>query len=382
MSKLSSPQPKKIRGINSLPSEILVQIAENLVPEPVTRGLHDTTPLRTSSDPKWNNFFARQKDLKNLCLVNRQFNEVASPIGFPQYLAVATVHPLLTFRMDSGERWALRDELARTLDASLPECRDCLFIQRKTVIFDMNDLFAFNAVESWALFGHGKSHLTNIKGFDIAATQDVRDDGDSTTLGTYTLWAKLILVTRHVSPKSFRLLLRAPTRTTAWLFAWRLAEVRVILRQAKRMMKMEEPTISMEGLFGPITQLSPIFGVAGFLEVDDDTGIWYNTEPAESNQPVPPETIETAVSALPASARTLTIMDWFDQYSNPEKLLPIQAMDPDDNGQGQLDSGEGHDENQTGAAQRLEALYEALMAALGKLAPVLAKDTKAKTVIF
>jgi len=68
--------------------------------------------------------------------------------------------------------------------------------------------------------------------------------------------------------------------------------------------------MTMEGLFGPITQLRPIFGVTGFPEVCGDTSIKYNLDPMRGNPPVAAETIESRlVSAPPVALRTLTIID-------------------------------------------------------------------------
>ncbi|KAK4452765.1 hypothetical protein QBC34DRAFT_455819 [Podospora aff. communis PSN243] len=68
-------------SIESLPNEILIKIAEFLIPEPVTIGLdHQSFLRRRLSNPAWIRFFDDRQNLINLSYTSRRFRGTTNPL--------------------------------------------------------------------------------------------------------------------------------------------------------------------------------------------------------------------------------------------------------------------------------------------------------------
>jgi hypothetical protein len=69
-------------GLHSLPNEVLLRIAEFLVPDPVSIGRNEVPFLRTREIDEWTSFFKGRENLANLSGVSRRFQDIARPLVY------------------------------------------------------------------------------------------------------------------------------------------------------------------------------------------------------------------------------------------------------------------------------------------------------------
>jgi hypothetical protein len=197
------------------------------------------------------------------------------------------------FSPDQAVSW----ELTQTLNFSRPEYRDCIFIQSKTLVFELSDPLDFGRGLIWSLFRRLPCHKRRELRRGWHARREKRQ-----WLTRARRWLDLDATFLYDSQSKAE----EPSIALTNPKANNCNTLRVAPGGGPRTsepldegMWIEELTMIMEGLFGPITQLRPIFGVTGFLEVCGDTSIKYNLDPMRGNQPVAAETIENLVSAAP-----------------------------------------------------------------------------------
>ncbi|KAK4452768.1 hypothetical protein QBC34DRAFT_422942 [Podospora aff. communis PSN243] len=75
--RLHDPQPT---GLHALPNEVLLRIAEFLVPNPVTISRDEVPFLRTRETDEWLSFFEGREDVANLSRVSRRFQGLVGPL--------------------------------------------------------------------------------------------------------------------------------------------------------------------------------------------------------------------------------------------------------------------------------------------------------------
>jgi hypothetical protein len=127
---------------------------------------------------------------------------------------------------------------------------------------------------------------------------------------------------------------------------------------------LQELEITMEGLFGSLTNMGHVFGGQNFISL-------------VPGQAVGPESLIQIINSLPSNLETLIIGDWWHQYSDPKNLLPVQGNVGDD--PSELRKGKSNGED---CLERLSAIQKATVEALATLAPLLRRNTKIRKVVF
>ncbi|KAK0616700.1 hypothetical protein B0T14DRAFT_497878 [Immersiella caudata] len=137
---------------------------------------------------------------------------------------------------------------------------------------------------------------------------------------------------------------------------------------------LQELEITMEGLFGPLTNLGRVFGGQNFIPL-----VLGQAVPGQAvfGQAVEAESLGQIIRSLPANLETLIIGDWWSQYSDPRNLLPVQGNVGDD--PSELRKGKSNKED---CLERLAAIQRATVEAMITLAPLLKRQAKIKRVVF
>jgi len=275
-----------------------------------------------------------------------------------------TYHPDPT--ASEFDRVAAR-ELAHTLRLLTTAFSTRLLTRSKHLAFGLND---FVDVPTTVRPIDSAISMTNVESLEIRDSGHFDEELIRRSRGSLQ-WALLKQETPFSRLKRLRLLLRVPRPVTTTIYD-RIGR----LRNLSRLSRLEELTITMEGLFGSTRNLGQLFGGANFAEADDGKD--------DDNDPrdfVETEALEDIVSGLPGHLETLRIVDWYHEYSEPARLLPIRIGDVDE-AEEPRSGRKGDDICDQDCVQRLSALQHAMMAALSKLAPVLKAHSRVKKVVF
>ncbi|KAK4452766.1 hypothetical protein QBC34DRAFT_435594 [Podospora aff. communis PSN243] len=140
----------------------------------------------------------------------------------------------------------------------------------------------------------------------------------------------------------------------------------------RRLPGLKELRITMEGLFGSTDNLGDVFDGCSFT-------------PTKHHGPlasVEDLTFEEILHRLPPSLETLEIDEWWHEYTQPQKLLPILSGLADDDFAAAAAAAQMDYQDDEDCTKRLKALNQATIAALAKMATALQRTTSVKKVLF
>ncbi|KAK0644368.1 hypothetical protein B0T16DRAFT_392731 [Cercophora newfieldiana] len=147
------------------------------------------------------------------------------------------------------------------------------------------------------------------------------------------------------------------------------------LQHLGRLRSLTDLHITTEGLFGSTRNLAQLFGGPQFVPLDNSDN---------PNGFVEAQTLEDILSELPKSLKRLVVQEWYHQYIDPQKLLPIQRRSENDTTtHGEVpDNIASREDGHGSCLLRAKDLQRAILLACGRLARALKETTSVEDFQF